>query len=158
MRRLAFTWVLLGAFGVPGVTAAVPQGRTILSFEVPVAPFSHTSPSFDCVSERTVSVASEPTSPIVKVVDVSDPMRWTARFDGTSLVVTTRSGLSGKMKVTYRDRSTLRAVADDGVAESLALDYRSGRGVFTTARNLPALDNELLARVHYLRCAPTVAK
>jgi hypothetical protein len=81
-------------------------------------------------------------------------MRWSARVDAGSLVVTTKSGRAGKMRITHRDADTLRAIGDEGVSESLALDYRSGRAVFTTLRNLSTVDGELLARTHYMRCVP----
>jgi hypothetical protein len=159
MQRAVVLRVLLTLAAVASSVAAVPTGTTLLAFEVPVVPLPSTSASFDCPSDRTISVVSSPTSSKVKVIDATDPMRWSARIDGSSILVTTRSGASGRMRIASRDHDTLRAIADEGVAESLALDYRSGRAVFTTSRNFPAnIDNELLARVHYMRCVASPAK
>ena len=157
MRKLALVG-LVGAAAVPTLAAAIPPGKAVLTFDVPVAPFAHTVTLLDCSSERTVSLVSNPSSPTVKVVDAKDTMRWSAKLDDASMTLTTRSGYSGTMRVTHRDPSTLRANADSGVAESFVLDYRSGRGVFTTARNVSEVDNELLARTHFMRCTPKSAR
>jgi hypothetical protein len=74
-KKRAFWSVLAVSVAAPNIVAALTEGTTILAFDVPVAPFAYTTTSFDCISEKTVSVVSNPASPTVKVVDARDPMR-----------------------------------------------------------------------------------
>jgi hypothetical protein len=148
MRQKAVWMSVLVAVATSTATAALP-GKQLLTFNVAVRPLSPSVDRLACISDRTIAIASA-TGPQVKVVDVNDPMSWTAEVSDGALRLTTRNGSAGNMRITARDVVTLRAIADEGVAESLVIDYRSGRAVFTTARNLA--ESELIGRVHYMRC------
>jgi hypothetical protein len=155
LPRLGLVSAVLGALAVAAVVRASPSGTLLLKFDVQPAPLSPTTSQITCRSVRVVSTTSDARSPEVRVTDAEDPMGWVAKIKVPSITITTRNGYTGSMKVTYKDRDTLRAVSDTGVAEALTIDFRSGRAVFATLRNLnlaEGADNELMGRIHYMVC------
>lgn len=140
--------VVLVLAGSTMSASAAPPEKALLAFQVPIVPLAPGASSVLCKADRAIVVSSTG-GPAVNVSAPGDGMTWVGNIRGNALKVTTPSGATGTMAITYRDTETLRAIDDEGVAETIALDYRTGRAVFTTARNT---DGGLMGRVHYMKC------